>query len=89
MLFFVDLNIRKYILILFIGLPFWNCASTNDDAIRRQEDFIKNHPTWKGHDFEFEKRKPEPNALDLIEKINNEKKINAKLDSITLNLSQD
>jgi hypothetical protein len=50
---------------------------------------MKNHLTWKGHDFKFKKRKPESNAHDIIEKINNEKKINAKLDSITLNLSQD
>ena len=45
-------------LLLFIGFAFLSCASTNDDAIRQQEDFIKNHPTWKGHDFKFEKRKP-------------------------------
>ena len=63
----------------------WNCASTNDDAILQQEEFIKNHPTWKGHDFKFEKKKPELDALDIIEKINNAKKINAKLDSIILN----
>ena len=72
-------------LLLFIGLTFLSCASTSDDAIRQQEDFIKNHPTWEGHDFKFEKRKPELNAEEIIEKINNEKKINAKLDSIILN----
>ena len=76
-------------LLLFIGLTFLNCASTSDDAIRQQEDFIKNHPTWKGHDFKFEKRKPELNAEEIIEKINNEKKIDAKLDSIILNRSID
>ena len=70
---------------LFIVFVFLSCASTNDDAIRQQEDFIKNHPTWKGHDFKFEKRKPQLNAEEIIEQINNEKKINAKLDSIILN----
>ena len=77
--------IKHLTLLLFIGLAFLSCASTNDDAIRQQENFIKNHPTWKGHDFKFEKRKPKLNAEEIIEKINNEKKINAKLDSIILN----
>jgi len=76
---------RMFSILLIISLVFLNCASTNDDAIRQQEDFIKNHPTWKGHDFKFEKRKPKLNAEQIIEKINNEKKINAKLDSIILN----
>ncbi len=75
--------------LLFIGLVNWNCASTHDDAILQQEEFIKNHPTWKGHDFKFEKKKLELDALDIIEKINNEKKINAKLDSIILNQASD
>ena len=80
----------KYLtLSIFICLAFWSCASTSDDALRQQEDFIKNHPTWKGHDFKFEKRKPELNADEIIEKINNEKKINAKLDSIILNRDKD
>jgi len=77
--------VRWITLLLFIGLSFWSCASKSNDAIRQQEDFIKNHPTWKGHDFKFEKRKPELNAEEIIEKVNNEKKINAKLDSIILN----
>ena len=72
-------------LLLFIGLTFLSCASTSDDALRQQEDFIKNHPTWEGHPLNFEKRKPELNALEIIEKINNEKKMNAKIDSIILN----
>ena len=80
----------KYLtLLIFICLAYWSCASTSDDALRQQEDFIKNHPTWKGHDFKFEKRKPELNAGEIIEKINNEKKINAKLDSIILNRDKD
>ena len=59
-------------LLMFIFSAFWSCASTSDDALRQQENFIKNHPTWKGHDFKFEKRKPELNAEEIIEKINNE-----------------
>lgn len=70
-------------------MTFWSCASTSDDAIRQQENFIKSHPTWKGHDFKFEKRKSELNAEEIIEKINNEKKMNAKLDSIILNHNKD
>ena len=77
--------IKHLTLLLIIGLIFWSCASTNNDALRQQENFIKNHPTWKGHEFKFEKRKPELNADEIIEKINNEKKINAKIDSIILN----
>ena len=81
----LSLMSKHLTLLMFIFLAFWSCASTSDDALRQQENFIKNHPTWKGHDFKFEKRKPELNAEEIIEKINNEKKINAKLDSIILN----
>ena len=79
---------KQFTLLLFIGLAFWSCASTSDDALRQQENFIKNHPTWEGHPLNFEKRKPELNALEIIEKINNEKKMNAKIDSIILNQSK-
>ena len=80
--------IKHRTLLMFFFLAFWSCASTSDDALRQQENFIKNHPTWKGHPLNFEKRKPELNALEIIEKINNEKKMDAKLDSITLNISK-
>ena len=73
---------------MFFFLAFWSCASTSDDAFKQQENFINNHPTWKGNSFNFEKRKPELNALEIIEKINKEKKMDAKIDSITLNLSK-
>ena len=69
-------------LLIFIFLAFCSCASTSDEALRQQENFIKNHPTWKGHPLNFQKRKPELNAFEIIEKINNEKKMNAKIDSI-------
>ena len=69
-------------------MTLWSCASTSDDALRQQEVFIKNHPNWKDHDFKFEKRKPELNVGEIIEKIHDEKKINAKLDSIILNLDK-
>ena len=75
-------------LLMFIFSAFWSCASTSDDALRQQENFIKNHPTWEGHPFNFEKRKPELNALEIIEKINKEKKMDAKIDSIILNQSK-
>tara|TARA_E500000075_G_C6764611_1_gene209204 strand:+ start:301 stop:576 length:276 start_codon:yes stop_codon:yes gene_type:complete len=76
---FISSSIKKVLpLPLFIVFAFLSCASTNDDAIWQQEDFIKIHPTWKGHDFKFEKRKPQLNAEEIIEKIN------AKLDSIIL-----
>ena len=55
-------------LLIFIFSSFWSCASTSDDALRQQENFIKNHPTWEGHPLNFEKRKPELNALEIIEK---------------------
>ena len=69
-------------------LIFWNCASTSDDALRQQENFINNHPTWKGNSFNFEERKPELNALEIIDKIKKEKKMDAKIDSIILNQSK-
>ena len=75
-------------LLIFIFSSFWSCASTSDDALRQQENFIKNHPTWEGHPLNFEKRKPELNALEIIEKIINEKKMDAKIDSIILNQSK-
>ena len=80
--------IKHRTLSMFFFLAFWSCASTSDDALKQQENFIKNHPTWKGNSFNFEKRKPELNALEIIEKIDNEKKMDAKIDSITLNISK-
>ena len=56
-------------LLIFIFSAFWSCASTSDDALRQQENFINNHPTWKGNSFNFEERKPELNALEIIDKI--------------------
>ena len=75
-------------LLMFTFSAFWSCASTSDDALRQQENFIKNHPTWEDHPLNFEKRKPELNALEIIEKINNEKKMDAKIDSFILNQSK-
>ena len=75
-------------LLMFIFSALWSCASTSDDALRQQENFIKNHPTWKGQPLNFEKRKPELNALEIIEKINKEKKMDDKIDSIILNQSK-
>ena len=77
--------------LFLVSIPFvfLNCAATSDDAIRQQEDFINNHPTWRNHDFQFEKRNPELNAEEIIENINAQKKIDAKLDSIILNQRKD
>ena len=77
--------------LFLVSIPFvfLNCAATSDDAIRQQEDFINNHPTWRNHDFQFEKRNLELNAEEIIDKINSQKKIDAKLDSIILNQSKD
>ena len=36
-------------LLLFIGFAFWSCALTSDDALRQQENFIKNQTS---HSFE-------------------------------------
>ena len=84
----LSLMTKSLTLLMFICLAFWSCASTSDDALRQQENFIKNHPTWEGHPLNFEKRKPELNALEIIEKINKEKKMDAKIDSIILNQSK-
>lgn len=34
-----------------------SCVSTKKDAIEQQEDFIKNHPAWRDHDFGFDQKK--------------------------------
>ena len=62
-------------ILVSITFIFWNCAATSDDALRQQEDFINNHPTWRNHDFQFEKRNPELNAEEIIDKINAQKKL--------------
>ena len=53
-------------LLMFIFSALWSCASTSDDALRQQENFIKNHHNWKGHTLNFEKRKPEMNSFEII-----------------------
>ena len=80
--------IKHLTLLVFFFLAFWSCASTSDNALKQQENFINNHPTLKGNSFNFEKQKPELNALEIIEKINKEKKMDAKIDSIILNQSK-
>ena len=72
---------KKYLLLVLI---FFSCASTNKDAIRQQEDLIKNHPSWKGHDFGFKKRKPDTDIFEVVEAINQEKKNKSLRDSILI-----
>ena len=45
------------ILLSFLVFCLRCCAFTKKDAIEQQEDFIKNHPTWRDHDFGFGKKK--------------------------------
>ena len=73
---------------MFFFLAFQSYASTSDDALRQEENFINDYPTWKGNSFNFGKRELLFNALEIIEKINKEKKMNAKIDSIILNQSK-
>jgi len=70
---------QKY---LFIVLIFFSCASNRKDAITKQEDLIKSHPNWKGHNFGFKKRKLDTNVIGVIEAIKQEKKIQSIQDSI-------
>ena len=51
---------------------YFGCSSTKRDAFEKQEDFIKTHPTWIGHDFGYKKRNPELNVDELIKIINEE-----------------
>ena len=80
--------LREMRFLIFVLLLF-SCASTNKDAIRRQEDLIKSHPTWKGHDFGFKKRKPEFDGNEIIKTINEEKKNNSIPDTILIIKSKD
>jgi len=79
-------SMQKYLLLVLI---FFSCASTNKDAIRQQEDLIKNHPSWKGHDFGFKKRKPEFDGNEIIKIINEEKKNKSIPDTILIIESKD
>ena len=58
-----------------------SCFSTKKDAIEQQEDFIKNHPTWRDHDFGFDQKKNHLDANDISRAIN-ERKLQSKSDTI-------
>ena len=58
-----------------------SCVSTKKDAIKQQEDFIKNHPTWRDHDFGFDQKKNHLDANDISRAIN-ERKLQSKSDTI-------
>jgi len=73
---------QKYI---FIVLIFFSCASSRKNAIAKQEDFIKSHPNWKGHNFGFKERELDTDVFEIIEAIKQEKKIQSVQDSIFLN----
>ena len=69
---------------LLLVLMFFSCASNRKDAVTEQEDFIKSHPNWKGHDFGFKKRKPDADIFEVVEAINQEKKNKSLRDSILI-----
>ena len=58
-----------------------SCVSIKKDAIKQQEDFIKNHPTWRDHDFGFDQKKNHLDANDISRAIN-EIKLQSKPDTI-------
>ena len=58
-----------------------SCASTKKDALEQQEDYIKNHPTWRDHDFGFDQKKNHLDANDISRAIN-EIKLQSKSDTI-------
>ena len=58
-----------------------SCVSIKKDAIKQQEDFIKNHPTWRDHDFGFDQKKNHLDANDISRAIN-EIKLHSKPDTI-------
>jgi hypothetical protein len=72
---------KKY---LFIVLIFFSCASNRKNAIAKQEDFIKSHPNWKGHNFGFKERELDTDVFEIIEAIKQENKIQSVQDSIFL-----
>ena len=76
---------RKYLFSILL-ICFSGCASTdqNIDAIRQQENQIKNHPTWKNHDFGFKQRKPELNQDAIVKNIIEGDKIKSVSDTITI-----
>ena len=76
---------RKYLFPILL-ICFSSCASTDQDidAIRQQENQIKNHPTWKHHDFGFKHRKPELNQDEIVKNIIEGDKIKSVSDTITI-----
>ena len=65
--------IRKCLLAILI-FSYFGCSSTKKDAIEKQRDFIKTHPSWVGHDFGYKKRKPKLNVDELIKAMNEQSK---------------
>ena len=55
------------------------CTSMKKDAIEDREDFTKNHPTQRDHDFGFEKNHQHAND---ISKAIDEPKLQSKSDTI-------
>mgnify|MGYP001189431718 FL=1 len=76
---------RKYLLSILL-ICFSGCASTDPDidAIRQQENQIKNHPTWKYHDFGFKQRKPELDHDAIVKNIIEGDKIKSVSDTIAI-----
>ena len=76
---------RKYLLSILL-ICFSGCASTDPDidAIRQQENQIKNHPTWKYHDFGFKQRKPELDYDAIVKNIVEGDKIKSVSDTIAI-----
>ena len=70
-------NFLLSILVFYLG----SCVSTKKDAIEQQEDFIKNHPAWRDHDFGFDQKKNHLDANDISRAIN-EIKLHSKPDTI-------
>ena len=73
----------KYLLSILL-ICFSSCDSTDPDidAIRQQENQIKNHPTWKYHDFGFKQRKPELDHDAIVKNIIEGDKIKSVSDTI-------
>ena len=75
-------------IIILFGLLLFSCASHSKSAKSKQENFIYNHPIWRGHNFNFSRGNLKTNILKVIEAIKHEQKIQSVQDSIFLKMKK-
>ena len=73
---------------MLLGLFLFSCASSGKSAIAANDNFINNHPNWRGHDFNFKGKKLNTDIFKVIEAFKYEQKIQFVQDSIFLRMNE-